>query len=221
MASPVTAVILQADAGSTDATVAALRQQSVAPDEIVVGELPPTSAADGRWLWLVESGVRPDRGALKELLDAAEAKPGQRYALLASRVISPEGELDFSAVPVPLVHDSTRVLHGLERHLLPLRAARSGCLLVSAEVLREARVSTSAGIIDRDLEWTARVLRRELGVLVPRSIAVRVDGHHRRRRHAVILSRIRLVARLEQRERLWFAAHLFERMLDARARDAN
>jgi hypothetical protein len=69
-----------------------------------------------------------------------------------------------------------------------------------------------------DLEWTARLLRREPGMLVPASVVVRDPACARRSRspaRALLASRLRLLGgdALQPRERPWFAFRLAEQGL--------
>src|SRR5205823_5134812 len=130
------------------------------------------------WVWLLDAGVLPERRALECLLAATKGVspvPG----LLASRVIVTGGMLDPSSMPVAEVHESGRVLAALDQRVVPLRAVRSGSLLVASSALERDAPDSSGALADRALEWSARMLRRELGVLVPGSVAIRPPGAER------------------------------------------
>lgn len=82
-------------------------------------------------------------------------------------------------------------------------------------VEREAAQQLDARAIERDLEWTARLLKRRQGLLVPASVVVRAVPSPRPE-HRQIAATLRLLAALEPRERLWFAAHFGEQALASR-----
>jgi hypothetical protein len=224
MARPrVIAVILPARGGDAGPTVEALARQSRPADRVVVAgpgdPLPVDSESDAPWLWLLERGVVPEPSALEMLLDAAErigASP--EPVLLASKLLTPDGTLDHASVPVAEVHTPGRLLSALEHRVAALRLARGGSLLVRGDALRVAGVVSAKSAVERDLEWTARLLGHELGVLVPASVVVRPAAAARPRAHlaARLASAGRLLAALEGRERAWFAVHLCEQALASR-----
>jgi hypothetical protein len=160
-------------------------------------------------LWLLDAGVLPEPDALERLLEAAESA-SQPPALLVSKILAPDGKLDEGSLPVPEVHRTDRVLAALEQHAVALRVARRGSMLLRAD--EGARFATGL-VSDRDLEWTARLLRDKRGLLVPSSVAVRDAGRTRPPR---LKDALRLLAALEPKERLWFAAHLGEQALASR-----
>jgi hypothetical protein len=227
MARPrVIAVILPARGGEANPTVEALARQTRPADRVVVAgpgdPLPVDSESGAPWLWLLDRGVVPEPRALETLLDAAERiAASSEPVLLASKLVTPGRTLDPTSVPVAEVHTPVRLLSALEHRVAALRLARSGSLLVRGDALREAGVVSATSAVERDLEWTARLLGRELGVLVPASVVVRppAAARPRARPAARLASVARLLAGLEGRERAWFAVHLCERALaSSRAR---
>ena len=139
--------------------------------------------------------------------------PVRAPSLLASKVVTSEGKLDSRALPVPEVHRAELVAEMLERRLLPLRAARRGALLVRGQALQRTGVIDMRHPTTDDLEWTARLLRAELGVLVPTSVAIRgADEEHKPpSRTAQIASGIRLIRQVDRENRLWFAKYVANR----------
>jgi hypothetical protein len=212
------AVILPAEGAFAGPTRDALERQTRPPERIIVVEsasgfseaIHEASGCDRSWVWLLDSGVLPEPGALESLLAAAESSPAA--ALLVSKVLTPEGTLDLPSLPVPEVHRGERVLAALERRAVALRVARRGSMLVRHDTLQglDARQA-----LDRDLEWTARLLRREPGLLVPASIVVRAQAR-RLKAGAQVATKLRLLAALEGNERLWFAVHFGEQALSSR-----
>jgi hypothetical protein len=213
------AVIVPAEGAPVAPTLAALERQTCRPGRILVVKSPAeldsaigtASECDPSWVWLLDSGVAPEPKALECLLAAADGAPPPPV-LLASKVLTPAGTLDPVSLPVPEVHRGDRVLAALEQRVVPLRVARRGSMLVHHQALREGGARRA---VDRDLEWTARLLRRDPGQLVPSSVVVRVDAGRRPPR-ARIAATLRLLGALEPRERLWFAVHLTELALAAR-----
>lgn len=217
---PVTpaAVIVAAAGAPSGPTVEAVERQTRAPGRILVAESGPrltqaieaASECDPVWVWLLDGGVIPEPDALERLLDAAQ-RNFPAPALVVSKVVRPDGTLDPGSLPVPEVHRSVRVLAALDHHAVPLRVARRGSMLVR----RGALVPKSAGrALDRDLEWTARLLASEPGILEPASVVVRAEPR-RRSAGPGLANSLRLLAALEPRERLWFAVHFGEQALAA------
>ncbi len=161
------------DSEAADVTLAALGRQSRPVRDIHAAAtlseaLAGARAAGAEWLWLLELGARPQPDALERLVEVLERPtPLPPPVLLASRIVTPEGELDHGATPVldkraiPVLTDAFH--HGL----IPLRVARSGSLLVNVRAL-EGRTRHR-----HDLVWTARLLRSAPGMLVPASVVVR------------------------------------------------
>lgn len=204
---PPAAVILAEPAVPAAPAVRALSEQSTAPAGVTVGTIDDARGLEHDWVWLLDAGVVPDADALAALLAAREQLPAA--VLLAGRVVTTEGELDPVSLPVIAVHDPGRVLAALERRTVPLIAARRGSLLLRTSDLAQHGLSSPGGL----LRWSARLLRSQLGALVPTSRAVRAVGarHHRAARR--LAEEVRAVAAVDRRDRLWFAAHLAERAL--------
>jgi hypothetical protein len=176
----------------------------------------PPEAGDP-WLWLLNSGVVPEPTALENLLSPlADMNP--RPVLLASRVLTPDGRLEQAAAPVPVSHlRADRVLAALDHRCLAVRVARSGSLLVHGPSLAQVGVRSTSSLVDRHLEWTARLLGPSAGVLVPTSVVVSApDGRPLplRSAYARISASLRMLAGLQpEDDRVWFAVHLAERGL--------
>ena len=199
------AVIVAVEGATTAETIEATARQTHRVRVVEVAEL--GQVPDGEWVWLLDAGVVPDADALERLLATANATD---YALTASKVLAPDGTLDPSSAPVPEVHKAERVVSALARKQVALRVARRGSLLVRRDALE---ASGGLANFDRDLEWTARLLADYPGVLEPKSIAVRVAGDVQ---PTPPIDALRLLAALDPKERLWFAAHLAEQSLATR-----
>jgi hypothetical protein len=127
------------------------------------------------WLWLLECSTTPQPGALAELLavgDATEPSP----VLLASKVLGPDGQLHPDGLPRHEVFEKERTIEAAAHHLVHLRAAVPGSVLVLRQALSGlSPLPTRAGSRAGMLGWSARLLRdrNRDGYLVPGSVAVR------------------------------------------------
>ncbi len=218
---PVAVILPAAGHAGALATAEALRRQSTplaGCADSLAGALTLAAELADPWIWLLDSGVVPEPRALQSLLDAL-ASLDQRPVLLASKILTPDGELDPRATPVPDTHRPDRVLAALDQRCLALRVARSGSLLIHAQALEGLDIGDSGAFVDRDLEWTAKAMQRGTGVLVPASIATRQWRGEQRGLPMVsrrIASSIRMLAALEPSDnRLWFAVHLVEHWLSS------
>jgi hypothetical protein len=123
-------------------------------------------------------------------------------------------------MPVPVSHlRAELVLAALGHRCVAVRIARSGSLLVHGPALARVGVTSASSLVDRDLEWTGRLLGRGTGVLVPSSVAVCTpDGRPLsvRSAYARVAASIRMLAGLNtEDDRVWFAVHLAERALES------
>ena len=204
-------------AGWRDRTLAALERQSRPPDGVVCVERPAGSrearAGDFAWLWLLDEGTAPEPDALERLLDALDdLGPLPMPVLLASQVVGPDGSVDRRSLPVPAVAREL-VVGAVGRRLLAIRAARRGSILVARGGIERCGLPRPDRPGD-DLVWTARLLRRDPGLLVPASLVRRgsVD------RAAALVSpagwaRLLFGGALRPGEKPWFAFRLAEEAL--------
>ena len=207
------------------ASLAALERQTTRPAGLLVarrlrggttapGVAPPDDGA--AWVWLIDSGVAPEPTALERLLEAVERiSPLARPVLMAGKVVTPEGRPDPGSLPIPSVSDPELAVTAFDRHLLALRAARSGSLLVDRRAFDRLGPPRAGG-----LEWSGRLLRDRAGFLEPASVAVRhpMDPRaERERRRVGLVDWVRLLAgsALDPRERPWFAFRLGEEAIGA------
>lgn len=127
------------------------------------------------WLWLLRDDIVPEPSALEALLDASTAVPDLPAPyLLASKVVTPNGQLDPENAPFP---DTKRVPHAVRSvsgGLVPVRTAGFASVLVSRAAVRDHGLPERA-YFDRgyDREYTARLLREGVGFVVPRSVVRR------------------------------------------------
>lgn len=177
------------------------------------------------WLWLLDGSAVPEPTALERMLavvDEVDDMPPPEVddlpppVLLASKVVRPDGSLDRPSLPVAQVGNADLAVAAFERRLLSLRVARGGSLLVhrsglEAVASRWPRLSP----FHDDLEWTARLLKGRLGLLVPTSVVVRAPAAGRDRcrpAHREVAGRIRLLLgdAVDVRDKPWFAFRFAE-----------
>jgi len=222
--STVCAVVAEWEPGAESTTVAALGRQTRQPDRVVIAApgqpVARVSLGQERWRWLLDGGVAPKPDALERLLEVA-AGSGQlpAPALLASKVVLPDGSLDPLSLPTAQVRDPDLAIAAFEHRVLSLRVARKGSLLVRRSDL-EAVTSRWAhlDVFSDDLEWSARLLGEHPGLLVPTSVAVRETGAGppRRalaRRELVSRGRLLLGDAIERGDKPWFAFRFLEEAL--------
>ena len=177
--------VLVVDNASTDGTADLVREEH--PDVELLA-LPDNQGGAGGfhegmkraydqgfdWLWLMDDDTIASETALERLLAAAEesASPSPPY-LLASKVVWMDGRLHPMNAPGIDVAKVDRLIDAVERRLIPLRATTFVSLLVSARSVRDFGLPHKHYFLwSDDIEYTARVLRRERGYTVPDSVAL-------------------------------------------------
>lgn len=176
--------VLVVDNASSDGTQAELRAEQPWVDLLALPEnLGATggfyegmraAVADGAdWLWLLDDDTIPRPDALERLLAGLERAPGaQPPAILASRVVWRDGRPHPMNQPILRRRDVGGLVEGAAAGLLPLRAGSWVSLFVSrAAVERHGLPNRRFFFQADDIEYTARVLRHELGYAVPDSVA--------------------------------------------------
>ncbi len=129
-----------------------------------------------RWTWLLDGWTVPAPGALGALLSAVDAFDPPPALLMVSKVLDEEGRLHPDAMPRHEIFEKERSLQAAARHLVQLRTARHGSVLIATATIERFGVPRSDLPVGLDmLEWSARLLRRweDTGYLVPASVAVR------------------------------------------------
>lgn len=124
------------------------------------------------WLWLLHDDAVPAESALEELLVATTAVASlPEPRVVASKVLSLSGELHRDDNGAP---DLIRIPHaalGVEHSLMPIRYAGFVSLLVGRKAIRDYGLPLRPYFACRDdVEFTARVLRRETGYLATKSV---------------------------------------------------
>lgn len=163
------------------------------------------------WVWALDADVAPEPAALERLLGVlGDLGPLPAPMLLAGRVLTPDGALDPGSLPFAEVRDPELVVAAFERRVLCIRAAPRGSLLVHRRAVERWGLPRSPALrTGEDLEWTARILRREYGFAVPSSVAVRHrQGQLSRRAATTALLRLICSDALAPRERAQFGLDL-------------
>jgi rhamnopyranosyl-N-acetylglucosaminyl-diphospho-decaprenol beta-1,3/1,4-galactofuranosyltransferase len=141
-------------------------------------------AAGADWLWLMDDDTIPEPACLAELLEAAQRAP-EPPALLASTVLWTDGRMHPMNWPGFERERLDRVIEAAQRGLLPLRTATFVSLLIAREAIDVHGLPLRDYFLwSDDIEYTARILRRRAGYIVPASRAV----HRTERPHTAVSS---------------------------------
>ena len=130
------------------------------------------SDAGADWLWILDDDTIAQPTALERLLDAPWREAGlPEPSLLASRVNWTDGEPHPMNMPILRRRDPEGLVAAAGVGLLPLRSATFVSSLVSGDAVRRHGLPLAEYFLQADdVEFTARVLRREHGYFVPDSI---------------------------------------------------
>ncbi len=176
--------ILVVDNASTDGTAKLLRDEypdvellSLTTNEGGAGGfhagLRRAQAGGSEWMWLMDDDTIPTRSCLQALLDAARRAPHPAPALLSSKVIWTDGRLHPMNCQGFERERTEAVVVASERGLMPLRTATFVSLLVSRRAIDISGLPLRRYFLwSDDIEYTARILRRAPGYLVPASVAL-------------------------------------------------
>jgi rhamnopyranosyl-N-acetylglucosaminyl-diphospho-decaprenol beta-1,3/1,4-galactofuranosyltransferase len=125
-------------------------------------------------LWLMDDDTVPEPGALRALLAARDAYPGRQPALIASRVVWTDGRAHPMNTPrvKPFVSNGERAAAAAAGGT-PIRSASFVSILVdAAECQRRGLPQADYFLWNDDFEFTTRLLRGNVGMLCPASVAV-------------------------------------------------
>ena len=132
------------------------------------------SSRDFTWLWVMDDDTIPHADALEILLDT----PGRLEGLpepssLASKVEWTDGNVHPMNPPAPYAHDIDLFLSAVEQGVITIRANTFPSLLVRSDaVKRHGAPRKGFWIWADDMDFTQRILRHEVGYMVPTSVAL-------------------------------------------------
>jgi len=126
------------------------------------------------WLWAMDDDTIPRPDALERLLAAGERAHGMgEPVMLASRVLWTDGRTHPMNLPNIDGRDPQRFIEGLAQGLPPLRWATFVSVLFRTDAVRRHRLPRKDFFLwSDDIDFTARILRRERGYFVPDSVAL-------------------------------------------------
>jgi rhamnopyranosyl-N-acetylglucosaminyl-diphospho-decaprenol beta-1,3/1,4-galactofuranosyltransferase len=140
-------------------------------------------AAGFHWIWLMDDDTIPTAACLQALLDAAERVPGPAPALMSSKAVWTDGRLHPMNYHGFERERTEAVIQASELGLMPLRTATFVSLLVNRRAIDLYGLPLKRYFLwSDDIEYTARILRRAPGYLVPTSVAV----HKTQRPHTAV-----------------------------------
>jgi rhamnopyranosyl-N-acetylglucosaminyl-diphospho-decaprenol beta-1,3/1,4-galactofuranosyltransferase len=186
--------ILVVDNASSDGTVQMLREDHpevevlpLATNEGGAGGfhegLRAAHSAGCDWIWLMDDDTIPTPSCLQALLEAAERVPGPGPALMSSKAIWTDGRLHPMNYHGFERERTEAVIEASELGLMPLRTATFVSLLLSRRAIDTDGLPLRRYFLwSDDIEYTARILRRAPGYLVPASVAV----HKTERPHTAV-----------------------------------
>ena len=178
--------ILVVDNASTDGTPDLIRERYAEQVELVAlgvngggaggfhEGLRLAHAAGHEWIWLMDDDTIPTPTALEKLLEAP-ARTGLSHppALLSSRVVWTDGAMHPMNNPGFERESVPDVVAGAEQRLMPLRTATFVSLLLHRGAVNRHGLPLKRYFLwSDDIEYTARILGREPGYLVPASVTV-------------------------------------------------
>jgi GT2 family glycosyltransferase len=124
------------------------------------------------WLWLMDDDTMPEPDALSQLL-AARCRFAQvnRPNLLASKVVWTDGTLHPMNVPIVKVAAPESLLLAAQHATASIRCNTFVSLLLHRSLVEKYGLPLADYFIwADDIEYTARILRYEFGVVVPASV---------------------------------------------------
>lgn len=174
--------VLVVDNASSDGTVEMVRDEFPQAEVLALPEnqggaggfhegMKRAYETGAEWLWLMDDDTIARPTALSELRAAAERVPGGPPVLLASRVLWRDGQMHPMNAPLPERARVERLVRGAELGLMPLRSATFVSVLVHRRAVESHGLPLKHFFMwSDDIEYTGRVLKHDLGFLVPTSV---------------------------------------------------
>jgi rhamnopyranosyl-N-acetylglucosaminyl-diphospho-decaprenol beta-1,3/1,4-galactofuranosyltransferase len=177
--------VLVVDNASTDGTLAMVREHYPQFEILALPEnvgcaggnhaaLKKAYEGPAEWFWVMDDDTIPTPTALEQLLEALNRLDGlPEPALLASKVLWTDGTLHRMSLPFVRWDREDFALEACERELVPLRATTYVSMLVKRSAVEKYGVPLAHWFIwGDDIEYTARILRNEVGYVAPRSVVL-------------------------------------------------
>lgn len=176
--------ILVVNNGSTDDTGEWIKRQ----EDILVIDQANSGGAGGfysgtkkayelnyDWIWLMDDDTIPAGTALEELFNAYKRwdneDPQEWPRLMASKVVWRDGTVHPMNIPDIWTKDREKIFTAVAKSTLPIRSSSFVSVMFHRSMVERYGLPISDYFIwNDDLEYTARILRHELGVIVPKSI---------------------------------------------------
>lgn len=181
--------ILIIDNASTDGTAELLREKGFL-DNSLIKYLPMSTNTGGaggfregiewaykngfEWIWVMDDDTIADPSALSELLLAHQRfDKEQQPKLLASKVIWIDGSLHTMNGPAVKISDNESLILAAQHSTLSVRHTTFVSTLLHKTAVQQYGLPIADYFIwVDDVEYTARILRNEFGVLVPNSLVL-------------------------------------------------
>lgn len=177
--------VMVVDNASTDGTPQLMRE-SYADLELI--ELPTNEGAAGgfhegmkagmergfEWLWVMDDDTIPQPDALEKLLDRLEDHGDlPEPVILTSKIVWTDGRVHPMNPPGPAMMDIDLFVRATGIGLIPLRAITFPSMLVRSDAIRRHKLPQKHFFLwSDDIDFSARILRHEMGYMVPASVAV-------------------------------------------------
>ena len=159
--------------GYPDAEVLRLAQNEGSSGGFHAG-MNEAASRDFTWLWVMDDDTIPHADALEILLDTPARLEGlPAPSLLASKVVWTDGNVHPMNPPAPHALDIDLFLAAVDRGVVPIRANTFPSLLVRTDAVRRHGAPRKGfWIWADDMDFTQRILRDEVGYVVPTSVAL-------------------------------------------------
>jgi rhamnopyranosyl-N-acetylglucosaminyl-diphospho-decaprenol beta-1,3/1,4-galactofuranosyltransferase len=133
------------------------------------------------WIWLMDDDTIASDTALEELFIAhkqwEDEEPQQYPQLLASKVVWRDGSIHPMNIPDIWTKDRERIFAAVSKSALPIRSSSFVSVMIRRTMVERYGLPIADYFIwNDDLEYTARILRYEFGVIVPKSVVCHNTG---------------------------------------------
>jgi rhamnopyranosyl-N-acetylglucosaminyl-diphospho-decaprenol beta-1,3/1,4-galactofuranosyltransferase len=124
------------------------------------------------WIWTLDDDSIPQRDALANLFACRNQFPeNQQPNLLASKIIWTDGSLHPMNIQKPKLYNPEQQFLAAQCGAMSIRFTSFVSMLVHRNLIEEYGLPIAGYFMwNDDVEYSARILRRELGILVPASV---------------------------------------------------